>query len=90
MHSPSFGDEHPLVVWDRQVFSEDVLEDTGAGSAGVFGLRCGSSAPSRVVNVTIGAFGFAEVGGRSRWLEYRPERDWLPDADRDDLGVADH
>ena len=24
---------------------------------------------------------FAEVGGRSRWLEYRPGRDWLPAAD---------
>ncbi|MFJ9519925.1 LysR family transcriptional regulator [Kitasatospora sp. NPDC101801] len=25
---------------------------------------------------------FAEVGGRRRWLEYRPERDWLPAADQ--------
>ena len=24
---------------------------------------------------------FAEVGGRSRWLEYRPGRDWLPAGD---------
>ncbi|CCB72785.1 MULTISPECIES: LysR substrate-binding domain-containing protein [Streptomycetaceae] len=24
--------------------------------------------------------GFAEAGRRNRWLEYRPERDWLPEA----------
>ncbi|MFI6447700.1 LysR family transcriptional regulator [Kitasatospora sp. NPDC050543] len=27
---------------------------------------------------------FAEVGRRRRWLEYRPERDWLPEADQAD------
>ncbi|MEU7167210.1 LysR family transcriptional regulator [Streptomyces morookaense] len=27
---------------------------------------------------------FADVGGRSRWLEYRPGRDWLPEADVQD------
>ncbi|WP_280691069.1 LysR family transcriptional regulator [Kitasatospora sp. GAS204B] len=29
--------------------------------------------------------GFAEVGRRNRWLEYRPERDWLPEAERAEL-----
>jgi len=29
---------------------------------------------------------FAEVGSRSRWLEYRPGQDWLPDPDREDFG----
>jgi DNA-binding transcriptional LysR family regulator len=31
---------------------------------------------------------FAEVGGRSRWLEYRPGRDWLPAADESDVEEA--
>ncbi|MFI9269747.1 LysR family transcriptional regulator [Kitasatospora sp. NPDC052896] len=26
--------------------------------------------------------GFAEAGRRHRWLEYRPDRDWLPEADQ--------
>ncbi|MFC9327569.1 LysR family transcriptional regulator [Kitasatospora sp. NPDC057015] len=26
---------------------------------------------------------FAETGRRRRWLEYRPERDWLPEADQE-------
>ncbi|NUR29743.1 MAG: LysR family transcriptional regulator [Catenulispora sp.] len=26
---------------------------------------------------------FADIGGRNRWLEYRPAKDWLPDADRE-------
>jgi hypothetical protein len=25
---------------------------------------------------------FADAGRDSRWLEYRPSADWLPDADR--------
>lgn len=29
--------------------------------------------------------GFAEVGRRNRWLEYGPERDWLPEAERAEL-----
>jgi DNA-binding transcriptional LysR family regulator len=28
---------------------------------------------------------FADVGGRNRWLEYRPGEDWLPDADAAEL-----
>ncbi|GAA1263955.1 LysR family transcriptional regulator [Kitasatospora nipponensis] len=29
--------------------------------------------------------GFVEVGRRHRWLEYRPGRDWLPEADQGEL-----
>ncbi|WP_145905332.1 LysR family transcriptional regulator [Kitasatospora viridis] len=29
---------------------------------------------------------FAETGRRNRWLEYRPDRDWLPEAERAELG----
>ncbi|MBB4924658.1 DNA-binding transcriptional LysR family regulator [Kitasatospora kifunensis] len=29
--------------------------------------------------------GFAEVGRRNRWLEYRPGRDWLPEAEHAEL-----
>ncbi|NUR59089.1 MAG: LysR family transcriptional regulator [Catenulispora sp.] len=28
---------------------------------------------------------FADAGGSSRWLEYRPGKDWLPDADQESL-----
>ncbi|MFE0463038.1 LysR family transcriptional regulator [Kitasatospora sp. NPDC058965] len=31
---------------------------------------------------------FTEVGGRRRWLEYRPERDWLPEAEAAQLRGA--
>ncbi|MCX4747923.1 LysR family transcriptional regulator [Kitasatospora sp. NBC_01287] len=29
--------------------------------------------------------GFAEAGRRNRWLEYHPERDWLPESERAEL-----
>ncbi|MBR7831832.1 LysR family transcriptional regulator [Actinospica durhamensis] len=31
---------------------------------------------------------FADVGRSSRWLEYRPGKDWLPDTDTADLGTS--
>ncbi|MBS2539132.1 LysR family transcriptional regulator [Catenulispora sp. NF23] len=31
---------------------------------------------------------FAELGGRSRWLEYRPGRDWLPAGDVSEVSVT--
>jgi len=31
--------------------------------------------------------GFTEVGRTHRWLDYTPERDWLPDIDHAQLTV---
>jgi hypothetical protein len=33
---------------------------------------------------------FADAGRHSRWLEYRPSADWLPDADRTEAEHAKH